>query len=286
VLDFSGRRCHSRFQAREEAIAVVELGPILGDLAAESQALDDLIAPVEVDWTTPTPAEGWTIAHQIAHLAWTDTKALSAVRTPGEFGEEVKAALVGGENYVDDAAVEGARKPRAEILAGWRAGRAELAEALAAAPSGEKFPWYGPPMSAASMASARIMETWAHAQDVFDALGVVREQSARIWHIARFGVRTRNFAYSLHGINPPASEFRIELAAPTGETWTWGPPDAEDRVTGSAADFCLVVTQRRHLSDTDLVTAGEEAPKWLEIAQAFAGVPGKGRPPAEKDAKA
>ncbi|NKQ53791.1 TIGR03084 family protein [Amycolatopsis sp. K13G38] len=256
---------------------MVDLGPILSDLAAEGQSLDDVVSDVAVDWRIATPAEGWTIAHQIAHLTWTDAKALIAVRTPDDFGAELKRALAAGETYVHDGALEIAEKPRAELLAEWRAGRADLAAALAEAPPGTKFPWYGPPMSAASMATARLMETWAHAQDVYDALGLEREPTDRIRHIARFGVRTRDFAFSVNSLAPPTEEFRVELRAPSGELWAYGPEDAAQRVTGSALDFCLVVTQRRHPDDTHLVAEGPEAAEWLGIAQAFAGPPGQGR---------
>ncbi|TNC22989.1 TIGR03084 family metal-binding protein [Amycolatopsis alkalitolerans] len=254
---------------------MVDLRPILDDLAAESRSLDEVV--VGADWAAPTPAAGWTIGHQIAHLAWTDAKALIAVRTPGEFPEEIKRALTAGEGYVDAGAAEEVKKPREELLAEWRDGREALAGALLAAPEGTKFPWYGPPMSAASLATARMMETWAHSQDVHDALGLPREPAGSIRHIARFGVRTRDFSFAVHSLAPPAAEFRVELRAPGGELWTYGPEDAQQRVTGSALDFCLVVTQRRHPADTDLRASGAEAVKWLEIAQAFAGPPGNGR---------
>ncbi|WP_285486863.1 TIGR03084 family metal-binding protein [Amycolatopsis taiwanensis] len=257
---------------------MADVGAILTDLAAESRDLEELVA--DADWATPTPAPGWTIAHQIAHLAWTDSKALIAVRTPDEFGAEVKRALTEGDQYVDNGAAEGAVKPRAQLLDDWRAGRAALAAALAAAPAGEKFPWYGPPMGAVTMATARLMETWAHAQDVFDALGA-KHPTGRIRHVAWLGVRTRDFAFSLNGITPPPEPFRVELVAPDGEVWVWGPPDAAQRVTGSALDFCFVVTQRRNLADTDLTATGVDAREWLGIAQAFAGSPGKGRAPGQ-----
>ncbi|NIH84074.1 TIGR03084 family metal-binding protein [Amycolatopsis granulosa] len=250
-------------------------GPILEDLAGESRELDELVTGAE--WSTPTPAEGWTIAHQIAHLAWTDAKALIAVRSPGDFPAEVQRALTAGADFVDQGARELAEKPREELLALWRAGRAQLAEELAQVPEGQKLPWYGPPMSAASMATARLMETWAHAQDVHDALGLRHEPTRRLWHIARFGVRTRDFAFSVHGLAAPAAEFRVELSGTDGAKWTFGPPDAAQRVTGSALGFCLIVTQRRHPADTDVVAVGADARKWLEIAQAFAGPPGSGR---------
>jgi uncharacterized protein (TIGR03084 family) len=256
-------------------VPVVDIGVILSELAAESRRLDERV--VSVDWSTPTPAEPWTIAHQIAHLAWTDGKALVAVKTPERFDAEVKRALAVGDRMVDDGAAEGAAKPRAELLSEWRAGRAELAAALAAALPGERFPWYGPPMSAASMATARLMETWAHAQDVSDALGVAHESGEALRHLAWFGVRTRDFAFGLNGLTPPREPFRVELVAPDGEIWAFGPESAEQRVTGSALGFCLVVTQRRHPADTDVSAVGEDAEEWLRIAQAFAGSPGSGR---------
>ncbi|WP_158893604.1 TIGR03084 family metal-binding protein [Amycolatopsis anabasis] len=257
---------------------MADLGPILSDLAGETEELDDVVAALpEADWATPTPAEGWTIAHQIAHLAWTDDQSLVAARTPGEFPALVEKALATGADFVDAGAAAGARKPPADLLDGWRRGRAALAEALAAVPRGQKIPWFGPPMSAASMATARLMETWAHAQDVYDALGVEHPVTDRIRHIARFGVRTRDFAFATNSLEPPAEEFRVELTAPDGEPWSWGPEDAEQRVTGDALGFCLVVTQRRHPDDTNLVATGPDARRWLTIAQAFAGPPGNGR---------
>jgi uncharacterized protein (TIGR03084 family) len=257
---------------------MADLGAILGDLAVETQTIDDVVAALPAsEWARPTPAEGWTIAHQIAHLAWTDQKSLIATGPPEDFQAEVEGMLSIGEDYTDVGAAEGAAKPPAELLAEWRAGRTALAAALAEVPDGTKLPWYGPPMSPASMATARMMETWAHGQDIVDALGLVREPTARLWHIARFGTRTRDFAFKLHSLAPPVEEFRVELTAPDGSTWAFGPADAEQRLTGSALDFCLLVTQRRHREDTDLVATGEGVEEWIGIAQAFAGPPGEGR---------
>ena len=164
------------------------------------------------------------------------------------------------------------------------AARAGLRAALTAMPAGQKMPWFGPPMSGPSMATARFMETWAHALDVHDAaarlIGQSRpEPTDRIRHVAHLGVRTRDFAYSVHEEEPPAADFRVELTAPSGELWTWGPDDTPQKVIGSAYDFCLLVTQRVHRADTDLKADGDDAEHWLTIAQAFAGPPGVGREP-------
>ena len=136
-------------------------------------------------------------------------------------------------------------------------------------------------MALSSFATARLMETWAHGQDVADALGVRREPTSRLRHIAHIGVRTRGFAYALRDKPVPEGDVRVELDAPDGSTWTWGSADAADRVTGPALDFCLVVTQRRHVADTAVKADGPLAEEWLSIAQAFAGSPGAGRRPGQ-----
>jgi uncharacterized protein (TIGR03084 family) len=260
---------------------VADVTEVLAELRAESHVLDDLVAGLDEDgWASPTPAEGWTIAHQIAHLAWTDEVAALAATDAAAFQDELSAALPQIDTFVDTAAAQRAALAPAELLAGWRSGRARLAAALEAVPTGVKLPWFGPPMSAPSMATARLMETWAHGQDVADALGTVREPTARLRSIAHIGVRTRNFAYLVRDLPVPAEEFRVELVAPDGSTWSWGPEDAAQRVTGPALDFCLLVTQRRHRDDLAVVATGADADEWLNIAQAFAGPPGTGRAPA------
>ncbi|MFE4615975.1 TIGR03084 family metal-binding protein [Streptomyces sp. NPDC056747] len=253
---------------------------VLDDLREESEELDVLVRELsEEQWSAPTPAPGWTVAHQIAHLAWTDRAALLAATDPEAFAVETEKALAAPDRFVDEGAEEGAKLPPAELLAAWRAGRERLQEALRAVPSGARFPWYGPPMSAPAMATARLMETWAHGQDVADALGVVRTPTARLRHVAWIGVRARDYAYLVRGIPAPAEPFRVELAAPDGEMWAYGPEGAAQTITGPALDFCLLVTQRVHRDDTALVAHGPDAERWLGIAQAFAGPAGAGRAP-------
>ncbi|MEU5977984.1 TIGR03084 family metal-binding protein [Streptomyces sp. NPDC047315] len=257
---------------------------VFDDLRDEGDALDSLVggAPV-ADWGRRTPAPGWSVAHQIAHLAWTDRVALLAVTDADAFAVETEKASAAPYSFVDEAAEEGAVRPPVELLARWREGRAALQDALSAAPAGARFPWYGPPMGAMSMATARLMETWAHGQDVADALGVAREPTARLRHVVHIGVRTRDFAFGVRGMTPPGEEFRIELTAPGpgGERWTYGPKDAAQRVTGPAVDFCLLVTQRANRADLALTADGPDADRWLDIAQAFAGPAGRGRDPQD-----
>ena len=251
---------------------------LLADLKAEGDQLWAAVAGLDdAGWATPTPAAGWTVATQVAHLLWTDETAATAATDKEKWDAIVMVAIGDPTGYVDTCAHEVARLQPAALLARWGAARTALNEALRGFPEGEKMPWFGPPMSPASMATARYMETWAHALDVYEALGTDPEVTDRIRHVAHLGVRTRNFAFGVHGLEPPTDEFRIELTAPSGEVWTWGPEDAAQRITGSAYDFCLRVTQRVHRDDTDLVAEGADAEKWLTIAQAFAGPPGDGR---------
>lgn len=259
------------------------LDGVIADLRAEGDQLRAVVAGLdEAGWRTPTPADGWDVATTIAHLLWTDEVAVLACGADAPEGKEawdavVLQAIADPTGFVDTEALRiGAASP-ADLLERWDAARAALVAALPAVPEGAKLPWFGPPMSPTSMATARFMETWAHALDVFDALGSRPEPTDRIRHVAHIGVRTRNFAYANNGLESPAEEFRVELTAPSGEVWGWGPEDAAQRVTGSAVEFCELVTQRIHRDDTDLAAVGDDAEQWLRIAQAFAGPAGGGR---------
>jgi uncharacterized protein (TIGR03084 family) len=271
------------------------LEEVLADLTAEGSYVESLVADLdEAGWRTPTPAEGWDIAMTISHLLWTDESSVKAVDGTlclrGERDKEpwdalVMEAFADPAGFVDAAALTIAKTSRGtDLLTRWQGSRKAVVAKLRTVPEGQKLMWFGPPMSAASMATARLMETWAHGQDVADAListGSMAggyERTDRIRHVASIGVRTRNFAFGNNDLTPPAEKFRVELTLPSGATWTDGPEDAAQRVTGSAYDFCQLVTQRIHRADTDLVAEGVDAEQWLAIAQCFAGPAGGGRP--------
>ncbi len=256
------------------------LEQVLSDLTAEGERLDALVAGLDgAGWRTPTPAAGWDVATSVAHLAWTDEVAVLAATDKAGWDAMVLRAVGDPDGFVDAEARAGAQAEPATLLDRWRRARSALGQALREFPAGERLPWFGPPMSPTSMATARFMETWAHGLDVAEALGRPPEPSDRIRHVAHLGVRTRDFAFGVHGLEPPGEEFRVELRAPSGASWEWGPAGAAQVVRGSAYDFCLLVTRRRHRDDLDLVAVGEQADRWLDVAQAFAGPPGPGREP-------
>ncbi|WP_290057530.1 TIGR03084 family metal-binding protein [Amycolatopsis solani] len=232
----------------------------LPGLIAEGDELDAFVSAAP-DWSRPTPAAGWTIAHQIAHLAAADANVLTAIRTPEAFDAVPKDA--------DLDAAAGAAEPRSDLLERWRTGRAELAAALGDVPLDHAFPWFGSQATAVLMVPLRLMETWAHGQDVFDALGATRRPTPRLRHIAALGVAGRPLSFSAAQSPMPAEEFRVELTGPEGELWTWGPEAAAQRVRGTALDFCLRVTHRRSRAETALTATGEDAGRWLDIARVF-----------------
>lgn len=256
--------------------------PLCADLAAEHADLDAIVEPIDAeDFGRSTPAVGWSVGDQLSHLTYFDERAVLALTDPDGFAadrDELLAAVVAG----DDPSIAPARQmASAELLSWWRRARQHLLGVAAETDPKARVPWYGPAMSARSFVTARLMETWAHGQDVADALGVVRRPSARLRHVAHIGVGARRFAYAVHQLPMPEVDVRVELVGPWGESWTWGDDGSADVVRGPALDFCLLVTQRRHRHDVALETHGAAADEWLSIAQAFAGPPGSGRRPGQ-----
>ncbi len=261
--------------------APVGVAEVRADLLDEQQALDAVVAGLTpAQWDQPTPSPRWTVAHQIGHLAYFDRAAATAIAEPEAFApmvEELWGRSGQGEEAVD-AYTLAAYLPLGpdELLAHWRADRAALAEAATGLGDDTRVPWYGPSMGAKSFLTARLMEVWAHGQDVVDAVGGNRPATDRLRHVAQLGVITRGWSYANRGLDAPSGEVRVELTAPSGATWTFGPEDAGESIVGPAEDFCLVTTQRRHVDDTALVVTGPAAREWMTIAQAFAGPPTDG----------
>ena len=259
---------------------MADYAALLGDLEDEEQALDTLVAGLDdAGWNTSTPAAGWDVRDAIAHLAVSEELATTALTDAEAFAARL-AELVEDVAASDAAFTEQGRSmPGAEVLAWWRTARVATIVALRDREPRERVPWIAGPMSAMSFATARLMETWAHGQDVADGLAVPSAPTARLRHIADLGVRTRGFSFTVRGMTASEGDVRVELDAPDGSTWKWGTSNV-DIVRGPARDFCLVVTQRRHPLDTALEITGEGARAWMAVAQAFAGPPTEQRPPA------
>ena len=256
------------------------IGDLVDDLLAEHADLASVLSscPAEA-WDTATPAEGWLVRDQITHLAWFDALARTAITDPEALQAEAETLLARRDTYMSEVNEFGRDVPGPALLGWWTDERRSLAAAARAADPARRVPWFGPPMSLASKLTARIMETWAHGQDVRDALGRPPAATDRLAHVVHIGVGARPYSYLVRGMDAPDTPIRVDVVLPSGRRLQLGDPGAADRVEGTALDLALVVTQRRHLDDTDLTCSGPGARQWLLIAQAFAGPPGAGRPP-------
>ena len=256
---------------------------ICDDLTAEHLDLDRLVADLaDSGWDVPTAAPGWAVRDQISHLWFFDQRAVLALTDEAAFRADAEHLLAPGGD--DPSVAPGRAMSPADLLAGWRSDRTALVDLARTVDAQARIPWYGPAMGARSFITARLMETWAHGQDVVDALDLRRQPTGRLRHIAHIGVRARPYAYMINDRPLPPVGPYVELTAPSGEVWEWGEPanaSAGGRITGTALDFCLLATQRRHLDDTSLTWTGDDAGEWLSFAQAFAGGPGEGRTPGQ-----
>jgi uncharacterized protein (TIGR03084 family) len=279
----------------------ITIGQLAADLAAETGELAAVLSRLKPqDWDSGTPADGWTIRDQVTHLAFFDDATVLALTDQPAFDAQRAELLTFGDRFPDMIAAQFRHLPGGDCLDWFLRSRQALLAAYQAADPRLRLPWYGPNMGLASSATGRLMETWAHGQDILDTLGEQREPTARLRHIADLGVRTFAFNFRLRGLPVPDQQVRVELTGPGGtrapggpgatvaprtpgglgqQRWTWGPEDADNRVEGDAEQFCLVVTQRRNVADTGLTVTGPVAAQWIAIAQAFAGAATDARPP-------
>ncbi|MCU1593387.1 MAG: hypothetical protein JWO12_779 [Frankiales bacterium] len=256
------------------------MSDIIDDLSAEHAALDAVVAGLTEDqWLTPTPAQGWSVLDSISHLHYFDGTATQALTDPEAFARHAEALFSADGGLAEADVAIGRELGGQDLLSAWRAGRNSLLAALRAADPTQRVPWYGPPMALRSFATARLMETWAHGVDVTDALGLPVAASERLKSICHISIGARAYSFLVNGVEDPGGAIRCELAGPSGESWTWGPEEATDRVSGPALDLALIATQRRHLDDANLTITGPSATAWLAIAQSFAGPSGGGRQP-------
>lgn len=251
---------------------------VFTDLNAEAAEIDRLLAGLDTaQWELPTPAPGWTIAHQVAHLAATFRLAGLAAANPAMFQRVASTFSPDFDANVSAALAEYLAEPPATLFQRWQAERDRAASALAAVPPNQTVPWLVNPLPPTVLASAGMMELFGHGQDIADTLGVRRTWTDGIDHLVAFAVRTWDFGYLARDMAVPDTRLRFEITAPSGASWEFGPADADNRIAGPAEDLCLLVTRRRHHTDLDLVATGDVAQQWLEIAQAYRGPAGQGR---------
>ncbi len=250
------------------------------DFLEESEALAALLAPLpDADYETPTQFKGWTINQILRHLHVWNIAADLALTDEAAFTDfiaQMAAGVRGGKlpdfesAYLDNLSGEQLRDLWAETFK-------NVAQHFGEADPKSRLKWVGPDMSAISSITARLMETWAHGQAIYDELGVERADADRIGNIVRLGVNTYGFTWKNRREDPPGPMPRLRLTAPSGAIWEYG--EGDDLITGSATEFCQVVTQCRNIADTSLAVTGDVAHQWMALAQCFAGPP-QNPPPA------
>ncbi len=233
---------------------------LLADLRAEYATLDALVeAHDESQWRTPTPAEGWSVADTIEHLWVSECAATASVR-------DDRDPLSGGHETHESVG-------RDELLAKWRDAREATLAAFSDRDDRDRVPWGGRRMAARSLATARLMETWAHGLDCFAAFDAPAVDTARLHHVAWLGWKTLPHAFAVVGVVPaaPPESLRVDLVAPDGTgAWSYGPSDAGGFVHGPAGDWCRVVTHRLRAPQIPRLEArGALGGQALNVARAF-----------------
>jgi uncharacterized protein (TIGR03084 family) len=251
--------------------------PQPADFRDESDALHALVRPLDAAaLERPTAFKGWTIADVIRHLHLWNGAAELSLREPAAFAAlaaEIRAHLDTGASLGAFERLRLGAIPGPDLVAEWRETYIAVAERFAGADPSARVQWFGPPMSVRSSITARLMETWAHGQEIYDVLGMVRRNADRIRNIVVLGVNTFEWTFKVRGETPPAPRPHLVLTAPSGAIWTWNEPSATERIEGAAEEFCQVVTQVRNVADTCLAVRGPVATDWMSKAQCFAGPP-------------
>jgi uncharacterized protein (TIGR03084 family) len=246
------------------------------DFRDESESLYELLAPLaEADFSRHTLFKSWSIDAVVRHLHWLNRAADLALTDATAFvqfkAELLESAANGTLKSFEDKWVEGMHGK--VLLQAWRRFYLLTAEHFVSADPKQRVQWAGPDMSVLSSITARLMETWAHAQAVYDLLGVERHDQDRIRNIAQLGINTFPWSFKNRQIEPPGPTPQVRLTAPSGAVWEWNPDNRNDAIAGTAVEFCQVVCQTRNVADTGLSIRGPVATQWLAIAQCFAGPP-------------
>jgi uncharacterized protein (TIGR03084 family) len=247
------------------------------DFLDESLALAAIVDPLDdAQLRQVTQFKNWTIEDVIGHL-YMFTKAamltLKDTKAFREFFQPIAADLQKGKSLLDTQhdwlGDTGGRK----LVSLWREGFEMAARAYSTADPKARLAWVGPDMSARSCITARQMETWAHGQELFDCLGLERVDTDRIRNIAHLGISTYGWTFVNRKMEVPEPMPHVRLVAPSAAIWEWNDQQEDNMVSGTATEFCQIVTQTRNVADTAIKTVGEAARLWMENAQCFAGPP-------------
>jgi len=253
---------------------VLQVSADFRDEVDELHAFLQTLAPA--DWERETDFLQWTPWDVVAHLHTFDLASRVALQGEEAFAKERQqlfAAVTSGRSNRELARERFSGLAAPDLLATWQRTAHSLAEELGRAGRKQRLPWFGPDMGVAMFTTARLMETWAHGQAVYDLVGATRTPTDRLRHVATIGVKTFGWTFANRKLEVPGPPPYVRLQAPSGAIWEWGEPDSRECIRGDAVDFCSVVTQVRNVADTSLQVSGPVATQWMAISQCFAGGP-------------
>lgn len=252
------------------------------EVCEQVDELLDKLAPE--DYPRSTGFKDWSVNDIIRHLHVWNRAAWLSLTEPDEFAlfwdRAVTEIRSGRINQFESAELDGLSGP--DLRDHWLTFARQLADAFAKTDPKTRVAWVGPGMSARSSITARLMETWAHAQAIYDEMGIDRPPTDAIENIVVLGRNTYGWSFKNRGLDVPEPPPELLLTSPSGEVWTYGDDLGDERISGSAEEFCQVVTQCRNIADTNLNVSGENAARWMEIAQCFAGPPKDPPPPGTR----
>lgn len=245
---------------------------ILNDFIAEQSLVDSVVNELtDEQWQLPcVDVEMWNLKDVIIHIAFYDFAALTLIKGEAEDLVTFSNEVAGNDQYI--RATKFRHLSPQEVLAWWREVRSRLVSQLYDKDPKDRIPWApGMPMSAKSLASARLMELWAHSVDIYDALGMDPIVKDRITSTLFLSWQARPYAYRINNLEMPDTPMYLELTLPSGVIWAKGDPQAANYIKGGAKEWALVAIRRRNWMDTDLEVVGEEARRYAAIVQTYAG---------------
>lgn len=251
---------------------------LFSNISVETNRLHSVLANlVELEWETPTKSTPWNVKDQISHLAANDDNTVLALTDPVRFVSARPSTLPDIQKMVDQVIINNHDRSGQDLFRWFIESRHLLIKSSRNISPKQRIPWYGSEMSVASALTARLMETWAHGYDIFEALKMPYVPTNALRHVVFLGLQALPSSFSTNGLEAPKSVVQIKSKSPSGDIWQFGPSDASNVIYGDAFELALVVTQRIHVDDTGIRSIGPVADQWIHIAQAFAGPPGSGR---------
>ena len=245
------------------------------DFQQESESLADALRNLnDVDFKQKTQFKGWTIEDILGHLHMFNVAADLTLEDGAKFKlffSRIEKEMANGKTLLQS------QYPWLNGMSGrilynsWIEGSSKVAAKYVIADPKTRVKWAGPEMSARSSITARQMETWAHGHEIFDSLGINREEFDRIKNIVFLGVNTFNWSHVVNKQVVPDAMPYLRLTSPTGQLWEFGDRNDKEMISGDAVGFAQVVTQTRSFYDVNLTAIGPVANHWMNIAQCFAG---------------